>query len=381
MWRVLAAFVVLGSVVASAQTMTVPDGFAKVAGGDAFKALAKKGDKIAVQAYRDGDAELVTVAWEWKSDAPSRSGLERFEHDLVGRSMADGAREVSNTALFDRDPMQVEVFDTLGGRRIYHRRIYTVDAKNLVHIWWTICTAPATAIEACEQAQRTMKLDVAHAVTLPIEPPPAPKPSAGAFQVPASYPDADRPGTIVVPDGYHELTIPKLDDLLGTVQQIMVGRMSDVVGRIYAPADDSVRLLAISFRLSIEKDAPRELVRQFDAELSGSEVAPRLADKNLASEQTSAKLERHTLYGADHDYVYVYSVTCIGPIATRAGCVRALATMRLAVPDQVAPTDPFWDADHHRSALGQLVVVLLVVVAPLALLIWIAKNRQRRRRR
>lgn len=378
---VLAAFVVGWSVVASAQTMTIPPGFAKTAGGDAYEALAQPGDKIAVQAYRAGEAELVTVAWQWKSESPTRAGLARFERDLVGRSRPDAANEVSNTAMFDRDPMQVEVFDTLAGQRVYHRRLYAVDAKNIVHVWWTVCTAPATAIEPCEQAQRTMKLDLPHALALPaLPPPPPPKPSGGAFPVPASYPDADRPGTVDIPAGYHELTIPKLDDALGNIQQLF-GRMSDTVGRVFGPPDDSVRLLEITYRLSIDKDAPRELVRQVDAQLPHSVVAPHVLGQNLASEQNDAKLERHVLYGADRDYLYVFSVACIGPVAARAACVRALATMRLAVPDQVPASDPMWELDHHRSALGQLAIVLLVVVAPLAALIWIAKNRQRPRRR
>jgi len=378
---VLAALCVLWSVVASAQTMTVPAGFAKTAGGDPYEALAQPGDKIVVQAYRAGEAELVTVAWQWKSDLPTRAGLARFDHDLVGRSRPDGAKEVSNTPMFDRDPMQVEVFDMLAGQRVYHRRLYAVDSKNAVHLWWTICTAPATAIEPCEQAQRTMKLDLVHARALPAPPAPPPaKPSAGAFPVPTSYPDADRPGTVEIPAGYHELTIPKLDEVLDMNQRLF-RRVSDTVGRVYGPADDSVRLLEISFRVAIDRDAPRQLVRQIEAETGNSQLATRVVDRNLASEHIDAKLERHVLYGADRDYVYVFSVACIGPLAARAECVRALATMRLAVPDQIPPSDPMWDLDHHRGALGQLVIVLLVVVAPLAALIWIAKNRQRWRRR
>jgi len=158
-------------------------------------------------------------------------------------------------------------------------------------------------------------------------------------------------------------------------------RVSDTVGRVFAPPDDSVRLLEITFRLAIEKDAPRELVRQIEAQLSDAPVVPRVLGQNLVTEQVDAKVERHVLYGADRNYVYVFSVACIGPVAARAECVRALATMRLAVPDQIPPSDPMWDLDHHRSAFGQLAIVLLVVVFPLTALMWIAKNRQRLRRR
>ena len=175
---VLAAVVVAWSALASAQTVAIPEHFAKSSGGDAYKALARKGDKIDVQTYRDGDAELATIAWQWKSEAPSRSGVAIFEHDLAQRARLEGAREVSNTVMFDQDPMQAEVFDMLGAQRIYHRRLYAVDAKNVVHLWWTVCTASATAIGECEQAQRTMKLEVAHAVALPALPP----------RVPSRYP-------------------------------------------------------------------------------------------------------------------------------------------------------------------------------------------------
>src|SRR3569832_1047498 len=116
---VLAAFVVAWASVASAQTMTIPAGVAKAAGGDAYKALAQPGDKIAVQAYRAGEAELVTVAWQWKSDLPTRAGLARIEHDLVGRSRPDGAKEVSSTPMLVCVLLLVVVFVMLAGQRVF----------------------------------------------------------------------------------------------------------------------------------------------------------------------------------------------------------------------------------------------------------------------
>ena len=174
-----------------------------------------------------------------------------------------------------------------------------------------------------------MKLDVAHAVALPALPPPTPPPSAGAFPVPPkSYPDADRPGTIVIPAGYHELTITKLDDLLDNIQnESWSGAMSGVVGRVFAPADDSVRLLEMLVpnlqrpgclrALSSASSTPGCLARGVGA------TRPRRQPRR--SEQRDAKLERHTLYGADASYVVrVQRRRASVRSRARAECVRAL---------------------------------------------------------
>ncbi|HEY6034143.1 MAG TPA: hypothetical protein VIV58_07790, partial [Kofleriaceae bacterium] len=378
---VLAASCVMWSVVASAQTMTIPVGFAKTAGGDAYKALAQPGDQIEVHAYRAGEAELVTVAWQWKSDVPTRAGLARFDHDLVGRSRPDAAKEVSNTAMFDRDPMQVEVFDMLGGQRVYHRRLYAVDAKNVVHVWWTVCTAPATAIEPCEQAQRTMTLDLAHALALPaLPPPPASTPAASApAPAPAPGDAADKPWQIDVPAGYHELFTDAVEDMLEKAR--IFPRVDHVEAQLYRSPNDDVRLLASAMRMTREGDAPNALVEQMNFGITRGAAATEVAGANVASTMTTEKLERRTLYAADGSYVYAYTVACVGRAERRADCVRALATMRLAVPDQIAPSSPEWTRDHHRSPVGQLLIVLGLVVVPLGLIFWIAKNWERWRRR
>lgn len=374
---VLAACCVMWSVVASAQTMTIPPQFAKTASDDAYKALAQPGDKIAVQAYRDGDAELVTIAWQWKSDAPTRGGLARFEHELVGRSRPDGAKEVSNTAMFERDPMQVEVFDMLAGQRVYHRRLYAVDAKNVVHVWWTVCTAPATAIEPCEQAQRTMKLDVAHAIALPALPPaPASRPIAPS--VAPSSDDSSKPWGIDVPAGYHELFTDALEDMLAKAR--IFPRVDHVEGQLYGSPNDDVRMLESVMRMTREGDSPRELVEGMNLGITKGKGTLHVAGTNFASELTTETLERRTLYAADATYVYAYSVACVGPAHARTECVRALATMRLAPRDQVLATSAEWTRDQHRSPAGQLVIVLLVVVLPLGVILWVVKNRGLRRR-
>ena len=388
---VLAAFVVAWASVASAQTMTIPAGFAKAAGGDAYQALAQPGDKIAVQAYRAGEAELVTVAWQWKSDLPTRAGLARFDHDLVGRSRPDGAKEVSNTPMLDRDPMQVEVFDMLAGQRVYHRRLYAVDAKNVVHLWWTVCTAPATAIEPCEQAQRTMKLEISHAVALPAgASPPAPRQPP-----PPALPVSTEPWRMAIPAGYVE-TPNEAVSANTNMAKAMFGPAEMESHVFVSPA--AARLLQTVMRMDAGDESPETAVANMDAGLADGlarSLTPGRAKKfrperpalpaiggNVVGSESTEEFDRRTLYALDqHHQIYLFNAVCLGPRAERADCVAALATMQLAPPNQVTAPSAEWGRAPQDSSLVQLVRVLLVVVAPLAALIWIAKNRQRMRRR
>ncbi|HET9992072.1 MAG TPA: hypothetical protein VFQ65_26260 [Kofleriaceae bacterium] len=374
----LVVVVVAWSAAASAQAITLPAHFTKRAGGELYKQLA--GPSADVHIYGDRDVELATVAWTWKLPTVTRSGLAAFERELARRSMADGAKQVSNTAVFDHDPMFAEVFDLLGALRIYHRRLYAVDAQGTVHLWWTVCTGAATEIGDCEQAQRTMKLGVAHTVTLPAEAPPPPSAKPIPPPPPLASLDPTRPGTIDVPAGYHEQYTTALEEMLDKVR--MFGRVDQVEGHLFVAPGDSVRLLQISFRMAAEGDAPHELVRQIDEGLTDGHGAPHVVGANVASEMTSPQLERRTLYAADPgDHVYAFSVACIGPVPARADCVRALDTMRLIVPYQIEPTSAAWDHDSHGSALAQLGRLLLIVVVPLAVVMWVVKNRYRLRAR
>jgi hypothetical protein len=375
--------VALASATAAAQTFELPAGFHERAGGAELRVLAKPADSIVVQDYAAGDVELTTVKWTFHLDlAVTRRSVADFERSLLTRTTPADVKPVSQTIELERDPILAESFDTAAGLRIYHRRLYAVDAKGRVHLWWLICRGTATAIGPCEQAQRTMKLELAGGVTLPALPPPPaapPTPSRGEFKAPEPVVDPYRPGTVDVPAGYHEVQSSALDDMESKMR--MFGRVDEVASRMFVSPDNAVKLVQVTFRMAADAGAPRALVREIDSGLTNEVGAPRVIDNEVVSEIRDDHLERRTLYAADaNDRVYTFSVACFGPIAARAECVRQLATMRLRVRDQLAATDPAWDLDHHGSALGQLLRVLLVVVVPLAAILWIAKNRNRRRR-
>lgn len=374
--RVVSWSVVLWCAAASAQTVDVPAGFAKQAGGDDFKALAQPGDAIDVHVYRSGDVELTTIAWQFVPEAATRAGLSTFEHALAQRTKPRGDKHVSYTVVFDRDPMLAEAFDLEGGQRVYHRRVYAVDPKGKAHLWWTICRGTPTTIGPCEEAQRTMKLEVPRALVLPALPPP-PMPAVPTPAPPPS--DAGKPWTIDVPAGYHELFTDAVEDMLAKAR--MFPRVDHVEGQLYRSPNDDMRMLASAMRMTREGDAPATLVEQMNFGITKGAAVTTVAGENLASEMTTKKLARRTLYAADGSYVYAYTVACVGPAELRGDCVRALATMRLAVTEQVSPASPEWTRDHNRSALGQLCIVLVIVVVPLGMMFWIAKNRHRLRRR
>lgn len=375
MWRVLAAFVVFGSVVASAQTMTIPAGFKKAAGGDAYKRFARKGDTISVQAYRDGFyGELVTIAWQWKSEAPTRSELERFEHELAGRSLADNARVVSSSAQFARDPMEATIFEALGEQRTYHRRLYVVDANNLVHLWWTICTAPSTLLLPCGQAQRTMKLEIADAVALPAAP-----------TAPATPPVLPEPWRIAIPAGYVESDQDNASIRATLMRALTGGDESQSRTFVSGP----VSLVLIMLRVPGGDDAPRAAIANMDAGMTDGlatsvehrepevskvrQVLPICGD-NIVSRVSFTDYERRTLYAVDErDVIYAFSAVCIGQRFERADCEKALESMRLVVPLQISGSNLGRDP-------RQLQRTVLAIVAGLAAAVFIAWKRYQRRR-
>jgi hypothetical protein len=161
----------------------------------------------------------------------------------------------------------------------------------------------------------------------------------------------------------------------------MTGRVEDINGSLFVSPDGRVRLLEIKLHVTGKDDAPRALVNDIDQGLTDGKGAPRVSGDKLVSQLVDDRLERRTLYAADaKNDVFMYSAACIGPAAARAQCVRALATMRLSVPDEVPPNATGWDRDRHDSAFAQLLRLLLVVVVPLGVLLWIVKKLYRPRR-
>jgi hypothetical protein len=98
---------------------------------------------------------------------------------------------------------------------------------------------------------------------------------------------------------------------------------------------------------------------------------------NIVGAESFIEYERRTLYAVDHDdEIYAFNAVCMGPRLERGICAKALATMELAVPDEVSAESGAWDQKPH-----QLRNVLLAVVAGLGGVAWIVMKRYRRRRR
>lgn len=370
----LAAFVVAWSAIASAQSIAVPTSFAKEAGGDAdFEALASPGDSVEVQNYRAGDVELTTVRWRFKPEAETRAALAQFERALAARTIPIGGKQVSDTVVFDRDPMLAEAFDAKGAQRIYHRRLYVVDAKGRAHLWWTICTGTATAIGPCEQAQRTMKLDVAHVTTLPALAPPPPPPPVTAPQ-PA---EPARPWNIVIPPGY--VRDPgSLDEGMKTLRTQHGVFRAD--GELYRSPDSTVRLLIVTATLSTTSETARSTIDELDHGI-GDGPSPVVVGNNLVSEKLDDAKQTRTLYAIDAvGMTQLFSATCIGSRASRGDCVAALGTMSFAIPGQVSPetTSP---PRSKAYMIGRILGGTVIPSIAIGLALWLFGRRKRERRR
>jgi len=374
MWRVLAAFVVLGSVVASAQTMTIPDRYTKAAGGDAYKALAGKGDTIEVQVYRDRDfGELDTISWEWKAGTATRRELEQFEHELARRTLTDRAHVVSSSAQFDRDPMEVSILEADGVNQKYHRRLYAVDANNVVHVWWTVCSAVSTLLLPCGQAQRTMKLEIPNSVALPTRGPTVPPPP----------PMLSEPWHIVLPPGYVESDQANTS-VRTTVMRTITGFEASQV-RVFVSGP--VRLLVIALRSPAGDDAPSETIANLDAHVSDGlsasleqrdptteHLRPQLPTwgDNIVSRESFNAYERRTLYAAtEPNEIYAFTAVCIGQRFEREECEKALESMRLVVPDQISGDS----LQRRRHQLRDTVLAVVAGVVTIALIVWMRRRR------
>jgi hypothetical protein len=372
---VFAAVVAVCSATASAQSIAVPAGFVKQAGGDAdFKTLASPGDSIEVQAYRGGDVELTTVHWLFKPEAESRAALAQFERALAARTIPPGGKQVSDAVVFDRDPMLAEAFEVNETQRIYHRRLYAVDANGRAHLWWTICTGTASSIGPCEQAQRTMKLDVPHAATMPAFPPPS-----RPLPVPASPPaEPARPWSIVVPQGYVR-SPTSLDKGLKTLRAQPGVFRADA--ELYDSPDASIRLVLATAMLTTSSETARSTIDEFDHEL-GDGPAPVTIDNNLVSEKIDDVKQTRTVYAIDEQgMTQVFSASCVGARGSRSDCVAALATMRLAIPGEVSPemtSPPRSEAYRIGRVLGGMVVPSIGIGLALR---WLGRRKRERLRR
>jgi len=371
---------------ASAQRIEIPAGFTKRSGGgDEYKKLARA---VKVQVYAAGDVELTTILLELAPAAKTTAAIDQFDRDLVAKTTV--GNHVSDTRSFDRDPVLAEAFDQTAKDRIYHRKLYAIDAKGLGHLWWTVCKGPATAIGVCEEAQRTMRLDVVN--TLPA--PPAAKPAPQPIGTPL-HPDG-QPWSFQLPFGFEE--VPGAGEEQAKQLRLQPA-MRSVDVRAYKSDKPKAVISMMNAVVAMGDDLSWENLEKLDhgavdafgdqtnhsAHLTRRERAGDYLISEAAGDAPQGlHVEVRTIYGADSNHdVHWFTMQCWASAADLAACRGALQSMQLVIPDVATPTSQPTRSAAYRAGevVGGILVILIVASIPIGIAVWIFRRDRRDRRR
>jgi hypothetical protein len=192
------------------------------------------------------------------------------------------------------------------------------------------------------------------------------------------------PWSIELPDGYTEYP-GGADDQVAQLRARPTTVTVD--GQVYVSADERVHLIRITWVLRLL--SPTHLVIEA-MDKGAASAAEKQGFKHLSDERhwvgeqlvgdavddlAGNTLHHRRLYGVDASgLVHVLNATCMGPAEALGPCERALQTMQLTLPDQLAPRDRAPERKRNIPYLmGQVAGGILVA----ALVIWLVRRRNR----
>lgn len=112
------------------------------------------------------DAQLTLMKWDLELDHTSKAAVKAFDGGMAKGAAEHATRHVTDERHVVGDQLHASSVDELDELRVQYERIYGVDKQGIVHMTSAICTGRVGALAACEDAQKTLTLQIANAAGL-----------------------------------------------------------------------------------------------------------------------------------------------------------------------------------------------------------------------
>lgn len=173
MRRALALIVVaLGAASAQAApwSFDLPPGYEEdpgAANGDIEALKAQPGTVDAdAQLFMSPDQQVGLVRLMWTTKLGMLSREELIQMDRKATHQSDSVH-LSDERKWVGDQLVAESIESVRGKRLHQRRLYSLDGTGVLHVFAVTCMGSMTQLATCEKAQQTMQLKVPNAVRFP----------------------------------------------------------------------------------------------------------------------------------------------------------------------------------------------------------------------
>ena len=173
--RALAVIVVGVCAATTAQaapwSFALPEGYVEEAGVTADDVAALRALRGTVAADEqlfvspDEQVVLVRLTWSTKDDAPvSRELL--IDLDRKGSHQSESVH-LSDDRHWVGEQLVAESVESIKGKRLHQRRLYSVDTTGVIHVFAVTCIGSANQLAPCEKAQQSMQLKLPNEAKVP----------------------------------------------------------------------------------------------------------------------------------------------------------------------------------------------------------------------
>ena len=156
---------------ASPWSFALPEGFVEEQGAteDDVAALRALPGTVAADAQLfvspDEQVVLVRLSWSSKNDGPvSREQL--IDLDRKGTHQSESVH-LSDDRHWVGEQLVAESVESIRGKRLHQRRLYSVDTTGVLHVFAVTCIGSANQLAACEKAQQSMQLKLPNEAKVP----------------------------------------------------------------------------------------------------------------------------------------------------------------------------------------------------------------------